>query len=392
MGDLAVNGVGPVHRVLEHDVRVARLELKLGEGLEELAGLDLGFADPRVVNHLVVLLGDRDVGESHPVDALDVIRREQIHVLVLLGQLEGDVRDHHAQAQCLDSDLLVSVLPLGVQEAINVGVVGMQVNRTGTLTRTQLVGVGERILQQLHDRDDPGALVFDVLDRGAVLANVAQQQRHSAAALGKLQRGVDRASDRLHVAFDTKQEAAHRLAALLLTGVEERRRGRLEPSVDDLVDKVLGKRGVTSGQCQRHHHYTILEALQVTLPVERLQRVGRVVLECPDERRETELLRIRAISQCLDEIAGVLIKNLTLVIVLAQKVVDLLILIVEEDGVLVDVLQEVLARGEDVLVELDLTVGPVQVEHRVERVIVRFAGQRRRCRRRGYRLCSSDGG
>ena len=183
MGDLAVDRVGTVHRVLVHDVRVARLELQLGQRLEELARLDLRLADPRVVDHLVVLLGDRDIGERHTVDTLDVVRREQIHVLVLLGQLERDVRDHHTERQRLDADLLVGVLALGVQEAVDVGVMGVQVHRTGTLPRTQLIGVGERVLQQLHDGDDARALILDVLDRCAVLTNVGQQQGNPAAAL-----------------------------------------------------------------------------------------------------------------------------------------------------------------------------------------------------------------
>src|SRR5699024_6665349 len=41
VGDLALDRVGPVHRVLEHDVRVAGLELDLRQGLEEAAGADL---------------------------------------------------------------------------------------------------------------------------------------------------------------------------------------------------------------------------------------------------------------------------------------------------------------------------------------------------------------
>ena len=41
MGDLAGDGVGPVHGVLVHDVRVTGLELQLGQRLEELPGLDL---------------------------------------------------------------------------------------------------------------------------------------------------------------------------------------------------------------------------------------------------------------------------------------------------------------------------------------------------------------
>ena len=390
MGDLAVDGVGPVHRVLVHDVRVARLELQLGERLEELAGLDLGLADAAVVDHLVVLLGDRDVGERDAVDPLDVIGREQVHVLVLLGQLERDVRDHDAEAQCLDPDLLVGVLPLGVQEPVDVGMVGVQVHRSGTLTRTELVGVGERVLEQLHDRDDTRALVLDVLDGCAVLANVGQQQRNPAATLGQLQRRVDGAPDGLHVVLDAQQEAAHRLTALLLAGVEERRGGGLEAAVDDLVDQSLGQRGVACRQRQGHHDDAVLEALQVALPVEGLQGVGRVVLERAEKGRKPELLGVRAIQQRLDEVAGVLVEHLALVVVLLDQVVELLVLIVEEHGVLVDVLQEELARGEDVLVELNPALGVVQVQHRVERVVIRFAGERVRAVG-GYRLCSCDG-
>ena len=255
---------------------------------------------------------------------------------------------------------------------------GMQVDRACTLTRAKLVSVGERVLQQFHDRDDSGTLVLDVLDRGAVLTNVAQQQCDSPAALGQLQRRVDRASDRLHIVLDAQQEAAHRFAALLLAGVQERRGGRLEPSRDDLVDETLSQCGVTGGQCQRHHHHTVLEALQVSLTVEGLQCVGRVVLERPDESREAELLREGPIGQRLDEVAGVLIQNLALVIVLADEVVDLLVLIVKENGVLIDVLQKVLPRSENVLVELNLAIGAVQIEHRVESVVIRFAWQRLR--------------
>ncbi len=294
--------------------------------------------------------------------------------------------NHDAQAQRLDPDLLVGVLPLGVQESVDVGVVGLQVHRAGALTRTQLVGVGERVLEQLHDRDDTRGLVLDVLDRCAVLANVAQQQRNSPAALGQLQRGVDRATDRLHVVFDAQQEAAHRLTALLLAGVEEGRRRRLEPAVDDLVDQLLGQRGVTGRQGQRHHHDAVFEALEVALAVERLQCVGGVVLERAEERREPKLLGVGAIQQRFDEVATVLVEHLALVVVLLDQVVELLVLIVEEHRVLVDVLKEVLMRRFMVFLELNLAVCVVQIQHRVQRVVVRFIGQRMRAG--GYRLCS----
>src|SRR6185312_12365350 len=157
----------------------------------------------------------------------------------LLRQLERYVRNHHAKAQRLDPDLLVGVLALGVEEPVDVGVMRVQVDRTRTLPGAELVGVGERVLEQLHDRDDARALVLDVLDRGTVLANVAEQQRNSTAALGQLQRGVYGAPNGLHVVFDAKEEARNWLAALLLARVEKRRGGRLEASVDDLVDELL---------------------------------------------------------------------------------------------------------------------------------------------------------
>ena len=223
-----------------------------------------------------------------------------------------------------------------------------------------------------------------------MFTNVAQQQGDSTAALGQLQGRVDGAPDGLHIVLDAQQEAAHRLATLFLAGVEEGRSGRLEPSFDNLVDEVFSESGVTGGQGQRHHHHAVFEALQVTLAVEGLQCVGRVVLERPDEGREPELLGVGPICQGVHEVAGVLVENLTLVIVLTDEVVELLVLIVKEHGVLVDVLEEVLTGGKPVLVELDLTVGPVQIEHRVERVVIRLAGQRMRCRRGDYRLCSCD--
>ena len=118
----------------------------------------------------MVLLRHRNFGEGHPVDALDVVGAEQVHVLVLLGQLEGDVGDHHTQGQGLDTDLFVSVFAFGVQETHDVGVVGVQVHGPGALTRTQLVGVGEGVFQQLHYGNDAGGLVFDALNGGAHLA------------------------------------------------------------------------------------------------------------------------------------------------------------------------------------------------------------------------------
>ena len=84
----------------------------------------------------------------------------------------------------------------------------IEVHRAGALPRAKLVRVRERVLQQLHDRDHAARLVLDVLDRGAELAQVAQQQGHATAALGELEGRVDAARNRLHVVFDAHQEAS----------------------------------------------------------------------------------------------------------------------------------------------------------------------------------------
>src|SRR6201987_1798862 len=79
--------------------------------------------------------------------------------------------------------------------------------------------------------------------------------------------------------WNSGRQAADGFAALLLARVEERRGGRLEPSVDDLVDELLGQCRVTGGQGKRGHDDPVFEALQIPLSVESLQRVGGVVLE-----------------------------------------------------------------------------------------------------------------
>jgi len=123
--DAALDWVGRVYGVLVHYVWVARLKLQLCDALEEHAGLDLGLLDAWVVNQLLVLLGNRDVTKRNAVDALNIVWREQVHVLVVAGQLQSYVRNHHTDGERLDADLLVGVLTLGVEEAQDVWVVGV---------------------------------------------------------------------------------------------------------------------------------------------------------------------------------------------------------------------------------------------------------------------------
>lgn len=277
-------------------------------------------------------------------------------------------------------------LALGVEEAHDVGVVGVEVHRAGALTRTELVGVAEAVFEELHHRDDARGLVLDLLDRRTRFADVRQQQGDAAAALGELQGGVDAAGDRLHVVFDAQQEAADELAALRLSGVEEGRGGRLEAAGDDLLDEGDGELLIAVRQSEGGHDDAVLEALEVALAVERLERVARVVLERAEEGLEAELLAVGEVVELLDELHRVLLDDGTLVVLLLHEVVQALLERVEEHRVLVHVLQEVLPCGALVGVELDLAVRVVQVEHRVEGVIVEtlIGGVRLECRCLGH--------
>src|SRR5690606_38442188 len=133
--DAPGNRVRTVYRVFIHDIRVAGLKLNFGKPLEEIAGVDVFFANAIVGNQLVVKLAYRHVAKRFAVNSLDVIRREQRHVGILFGELKGDIRDHHAERQGFDTDFFVGVFAFGIQKTQNVRVVGVQVDRPGPLTR-----------------------------------------------------------------------------------------------------------------------------------------------------------------------------------------------------------------------------------------------------------------
>ena len=66
------------------------------------------------------------------------------------------------------------------------GWVRVQVHSARALTRTQLVRVGEGVLEQLMTGNDAAGLVLNLLNRSARLAQVRQLQGDTAAALGQL--------------------------------------------------------------------------------------------------------------------------------------------------------------------------------------------------------------
>src|SRR5699024_2379008 len=83
---------------------------------------------------------------------------------------------------------------------------------------------------------------------------------------------------------------------------------------------------------------------------------------------------VRFVKKLMDELAVVGADQFGVVVSLVEQVFDLLRVGVEEHRVRVHLPQEVLPNGFLVLVELDLAVLVVQVEHRVQCVLVQAAG------------------
>src|SRR5699024_811141 len=156
---------------------------------------------------------------------------------------------------------------------------------------------------------------------------------------------VNGAADGLHVVLNAQEEAAHRLTTLCLTDVEEGRGRRLETAVDNLVHKGPRRLLVAIREAESDHADALGEADEAALTVEGLQGVGGVVLVRPEEGLEAELLGVSLLEQRLDEGEIVLVEDFLVVVLILNQVLELLRQVVEENGVLVDVLQEELVRG-----------------------------------------------
>ena len=371
----ALDGACLVDGVLEQNVRIPRLKLDLSQRLEEPAGRNLLLLDLGVIHHLVILLRHRNLGKRHPVDPLHVIRAEEIHVLILLRQVERNVGDDYAKREGLDADLLIRVFPLRVQERHDVGVVGVKVHRPRALASTQLVSVREGILQQLHDWDNSGGLVLNPLDGCSSLTKVSERQRHPSPTLRELKRGVDATSDGLHIVLDPEQETGDQFSACDLACVQEGRGRGLEPARHHFVHQVAGKLNVSTRQIQRHNDNPVFKTFQVAGAVESFQGVRGVVLKRPQESGETELVGVRLLVKILDVLERVLVQHLLFVVPLIHQILELLFKIVEEDRVFVDVGQEVLTSRLTVRVELDLPVRVVEIQLRIQGMVIKIRGE-----------------
>ena len=137
---------------------------------------------------------------------------------------------------------------------------------------------------------------------------------------------------------------------------------------------MFGHLFVTGGKRQRHHAYTVFVALEVAAAVESLERVGGVILIGAQKRGEPEFHRVGALKKLLDKGKVVLLHHRRIVVVVLQQVIKLFFQIVEEHRVLIHVLEEILVRSLAVFVKLDLPIFIEQIQHCIERVVVKLLG------------------
>src|SRR5699024_1361566 len=123
--------------------------------------------------------------------------------------LKDNIRDYDTQGKSLDTDLFVRVLSLSVQEGHNVRVTSVKVHSTSALSRSQLVSVGESILQLLHNRDNSGSDTIGILDTSTFFTKVGKKKCNTPSSLRQLKRVSDASTDRFHVILDTKKEAGN---------------------------------------------------------------------------------------------------------------------------------------------------------------------------------------
>ena len=153
-GNTTLNRVRLVYRIFEYDIWISGFELNLSNSAEEVAWINVGLLNARIVDHIVVVLGNRHVRERLAVFALYIVWAKQSHWLFLLGQLESNIWDNYAQRKSFNTDFFVRVLALSIHESQDIWMMSAQIDRACTLTSAQLVRVGERILEQLHNRNN----------------------------------------------------------------------------------------------------------------------------------------------------------------------------------------------------------------------------------------------
>src|SRR5690606_3379595 len=92
------------------------------------------------------------------------MRIDQVAWLIFFRHLHKFIRNNNAYRKRLDTYFLIDIDFLTIQEFFDVGVEDIEVNRSCTWALPQLVGIGERVFHDFHDRKDTTGTTIHTFD------------------------------------------------------------------------------------------------------------------------------------------------------------------------------------------------------------------------------------
>ena len=170
---MTVDGVDIDH------VRITRLLLEFGNLCFQVAGFNLGLANLWIGHQFIIFFSNVDVAKWYAIFQFNRIRTEEVHICILTGQFVELIRNSDTEREGFNPNFLIRIFFLGRKEGDDVWVEDIQIHYTRPLTLTELVGVGEAVLKELHNGNDTRGGSLVALDWSASLPQVAEGDTHT---------------------------------------------------------------------------------------------------------------------------------------------------------------------------------------------------------------------
>ena len=186
----------------------------------------------------------------------------------------------------------------------------IQIHYTRPLTLTELVGVGEAILKELHNGNDPRSGSLVALDWSTGLPQVAEGDTHTATDTRQLQSGVDRATDGIHIVRHLEEEAGNQLTATGTASIQETWGCRLVAQVNHFIGQIQSQLLIAFCKIEGIKEDTVFHAFQVISTVIGFEGILLVELIGSHEGLELEVLVFQELSQFLNKLWAILLQKL----------------------------------------------------------------------------------
>ena len=270
---------------------------------------------------------------------------ELIDILASPHFFHKDVGDGRADAEGLEAGVLVGGDFLGVQQVGKVGVHHAEVHRPCTRPLSRLVGVTQHVVEHLGDAHNALRHVLNAAQRLAPRPQVAGLHADATAALAEFGHEGQRLGNRIQVVGAVlEQKARHQAAGIRLARVHQRRGGGRKRLVDEVVNEFQRLLHVLRAG-ERGDAEAVLVAFQPARTVRRHRGVLGIELVRAHERLEAELVAVGAFKDGADFLGGITLEQMGVPDSVFGQVTNLLVQVVEKDGVRVDFLLKIGLQG-----------------------------------------------